>query len=98
MPSSPRTPKGNAPENKLSMRLSEYSVGVINAQTERMGKLNGAPVSRSQSIESLIAAGSLVWDAAERTGTWSVTAIVDAGERALLAEVAAATNATEDTK
>jgi len=92
----PPKPRSEAkPENRLSMRLSDRGVAVVTEHTQRMEVLTGAEVSRSQAIESLIAAGDLVWSAVQRSGSWSVTALIDAGERALAAELAAAT-AQED--
>jgi hypothetical protein len=82
MPAKPRKPKSEtAPEERLSMRLSVHGVAAAKEHAARMEKLTGAAVSRSQAIESLIAAGALVWSAVERTGSWSPTALIDAGER-----------------
>ena len=81
MPSKPHLPKSDTSTERLSMRLSARGVAVVTEHTERMETLTGAAVSRSQAIESLLAVGALVWTAVERTGSWSPTALIDAGER-----------------
>jgi hypothetical protein len=81
-------------ENRLSMRLSDSGVAVVDTHKERMKKLTGAAVSRSQAVESLLAVGDLVWAAVERTGSWSPTALIDAGERSQIATM----NDDEDKK
>ena len=83
MPTKPPQPSSEAKqENRLSMRLSDRGVVVVTEHTKRMEILNGAAVSRTQAIESLLAAGDLVWAAVQRTGSWSIGALIDAGERA----------------
>jgi hypothetical protein len=71
--------KGKLPENRLSMRLSGHGVGVVNAQRARMEKVSGAAVSRSQAVESLIAAGAQAWETVQRIGSWNVAKLVEAG-------------------
>lgn len=101
MPAKPSKPKSEtAPEERLSMRLSVNGVAAAKEHAARMEKLTGAAVSRSQAIESLMAVGALVWSAVERTGSWSPTALIDAGERvqanAMSALKETSTNETDD--
>ena len=77
------------------MRISDRGVVVVSDHTKRMEVLNGAAVSRTQAVESLLVAGDLLWSAVQRSGNWSVSALIDAGERALRAEVAAAKASVE---
>lgn len=78
---SPKPKSATSSENRLSMRLSDHGVAIVDEHATRMEKLTGAEVSRSQAVESLLAAGALVWSAVQRTGSWSPTALVDAGEQ-----------------
>jgi hypothetical protein len=75
--------------NRLSVRLSKEAMSALIAHEERMRRITGTDITRSQIVEGLLLLGTSVWDASERTRLWSPAQLIAEGEYQMAKELAA---------